>query len=271
MFSIDRKLNVFFSFVGILVFILVDMPNYWDIVWSVLLAFAFSLSAFLLRQLSLDGMFSATIVGMFILGIGGWPAALVILLFFISSSIFSQSELSQETGMPDRSRRDGLQVWANGFWMVFFLVLAAIFKDQLFIVAAMATIAVATADTWATELRSTRSQSTYLITTFEQVVPGTDGGVSLQGTIWCLLGSGLIAGTSIYVFSLQFSVFFSIFIAGFLGCLIDSYFGATFQRNNRSAAVPGTKYDFSIDNNMVNALSTGIGALLAIILNLVLT
>lgn len=271
MFSTDRKLNVLFSFVGIFVFILVDMPNSGDIVWGVLLAFLFSLSAFLLHQLTLDGMFAATIVGIFILGIGSWPAALVILLFFISSSIFSETELSEGMGMPDRSRRDGLQVWANGFWLVFFLVLTAILDDQIFLIGAMAAIAVATADTWATELRSKKDQSTYLITTFERVTPGTDGGVSLQGTIWGILGSGLIAGTSIYVFSLQLSIFFCIFIAGFSGCLIDSYFGATFQRNNSSAAVPGTEYDISIDNNMVNALSTGVGALLAIILNLVFT
>lgn len=270
MFSTDRKLNVFFTFVGTFVFILVDMPNYWDIVWGVPLAFLFALSAFLLRQLTLDGMFAATIVGIFILGIGSWPAAVVILLFFISSSIFSQTELSQGMGMPDRSRRDGLQVWANGFWLVFFLVIAAISGDQIYVVGAMAAIAVATADTWATELRSKKHQSTYLITTFERVTPGTDGGVSLQGTIWGLLGSGLIAGTSIYVFSLQLSVFFCIFIAGVLGCLLDSYFGATFQRNNSSAVVPGTAYDFIIDNNMVNAISTGVGALLAIILNLVI-
>ncbi|MCW9706826.1 DUF92 domain-containing protein [Fodinibius salsisoli] len=265
----DRKLNVLFSFIGIFVFVLVGLPNYWNIIWGILLAFLFSLSAFLLHHLTLDGMFAATIVGIFILGIGGWSAALVVLLFFISSSIFSQTELSPGLGISDRSRRDGLQVWANGFWMVFFLMLTAITGDQTFLVAALTAIAVATADTWATELRSEKQGATYLVTIYEQVPPGTDGAISLQGTIWSLLGSSLIAGASIYVFSLQLSIFFCIFIAGFLGGLLDSYLGATFQQNSKPAVVPGTRHYLNIDNNMVNALSTGAGALLAIILNLI--
>jgi uncharacterized protein (TIGR00297 family) len=271
MLFVDRKLNVLFSFVGVFVFILIGAPHYWNIIFGLLLAFVFALPAFLLQQLTLDGMFAAIVIGMFIFGIGGWPAAVIVLLFFISSSIFSGTDFSSGAGATDRSRRDGLQVWANGFWLVFMLVLLAIFSKGVFLVAAMAAIAVATADTWATELRSKSHGSTYLVTTLEPVTPGVDGGVSLQGTLWGLLGSGLIAATSMYVFSLQFSIFFSIFIAGFLGCLLDSYFGVVFQHNNGSTAVLGTKYHIDINNNMVNALATGAGSLLAIILNLVLT
>lgn len=269
MLFVDRKLNVLFSFVGIFIFIFIGIPNYWNIILGVLLAFLFALPAFLLDQLTLDGMFAATVVGIFIFGIGGWPAAVVVLLFFISSSIFSGIDRSNGAGNINRSRRDGLQVWANGFWLVLMLVLMTIFRDGIFLVGAMAAIAVATADTWATELRSKSHGSTYLITTLEQVNPGVDGGISLQGTLWGLLGSGLIAVTSVYVFSLQLSVFFSIFIAGFLGCLLDSYFGAIFQHNKRSAVLPGIKQHVNVNNNMVNALATGAGAVLALILNLI--
>lgn len=269
----DRKLNVLFIFLAVFVFILdAQAPSYyWHILLGVCLSFLFSLAVFACHFLSLDGLFAATVVGTFVFGIGGWPAAFVVLLFFISSAVISGQRTPTADAMVANRRRDGLQVWANGFWLVVCLVLAHSFGNRIFLIGGLAAVAVATADTWSTELRSIKKDSTYLITTFERVKPGTDGGISLEGTIWALAGSALISGTAIYVFSLQLSVFFYIFIAGFLGSVIDSYFGATFQRNNMSVGSSFTGRPISIGNNLVNALSTGTGALLAIILKIVIT
>lgn len=269
----DRKLNVLFTFLAIFVFILsAESPSYyWAILLGICLSFLFSLIAFVFQSLSLDGLFAATVIGAFVFGIGGWAMAFVVLLFFISSALISGRKTYTAGEVSDIGRRDGLQVWANGFWLVVCLVLAHNFENPIFLIGGLAAVAVATADTWATELRSIKKDSTYLITTFENVKPGTDGGISLEGTIWALAGSALIAGAAIYVFSLQLSVFFYIFIAGFLGSVIDSYFGATFQRNNTSVDSPFTGQRISISNNLVNALSTGVGALLAIILKIVIT
>jgi uncharacterized protein (TIGR00297 family) len=150
------------------------------------------------------------------------------------------------------------------------LVFDVVFDAEIFTIGAMAVIATATADTWATELGSKATDATYLITDFQSVSPGTDGGVSLRGTTAALLGSAMIAIASIYVFSLEFYVFLCIFMAGFLGCIVDSYFGAIFQRNDSTVILPVLETEISIDNNLVNGISTGVGALLAIILKLLL-
>src|SRR5699024_7221156 len=115
----------------------------------------------------------------------------------------------------------------------------------------LASVAVATADTWATELRSNKSDATFLVTTRELVAPGTDGGVSLQGTVWALAGSAFIATLSALFFLLPLLFFFCIFIAGFLGCLLDSYLGAAFQYNHSPAGLPIVGNRIVIDNNMV--------------------
>lgn len=213
-------------------------------------------------------MFASIVIGAFIFGLGGWAAAGVVLLFFVSSAVITGKGLSHSTNSIAGIRRNGLQVWANGFWIVIGLVLDVIFNAGIFTIAAMAAVATATADTWATELRSKAPDATYLITDFQTVSPGTDGGVSLRGTTAALIGSTMIAVASIYVFSLEFYVFLCIFIAGFLGSVIDSYFGAIFQRNNSSVILPVLETEISIDNNLVNGISTGTGALLAIILKL---
>lgn len=267
----DRKLNYLSLFLLVVVFITsASTFQQWYIFLGLILSAVFSFFAFLFRWLSLDGMFAAIVVGTFIFGLGGWAAAGVVLLFFISSAALTSIRPDPADRSAHKIRRDGYQVWANGFWLVICLVLAVVFSNEIFMIGAMAAIATATADTWGTESGSRKPDSTYLITNLQTVSPGTDGGISLQGTLASLTGSVVIAGASIYVFSLEFYDFLSIFIAGFLGSIIDSFLGAIFQQNNSSVSLPVLDYKIEIDNNIVNSISTGAGALLAIILKLLI-
>nr|WP_286668998.1 DUF92 domain-containing protein [Fodinibius salicampi] len=227
----------------------------------------FSLVAFIAGYLTLDGLFSATAAGTIVFGIGDWAAASVLIFFFVSSALITGR---REDRSYEGVRRTGMQVWANGWSLVFFFIIAALLQAEVFIIGGLAALAVATADTWATELRSTDPNSTYLITSFEKVPPGTDGGISVKGTLWGIMGALIISMLAKYVFLLSFPVFLFIFIGGFFGCLVDSYFGATIQRNNMLVSIPLFNWQFYIDNNGVNAISTGIGAMLTIILKLLI-
>ncbi len=268
---VDRKLNALFCFLLVVVFIsAADTPQQWHVILGLLLATAFSFLAFLFRRLTLDGMFSAIVVGIFILGFGGWSIAALVLLFFISSAAISGQWKMKSLDLPESARRSGKQVWANGFWIVISLTAAVIFDAPVFLVGAIGALATATADTWSTELGTRLKGATYLITNFKYVPAGTDGGISIKGTIAALLGSAMIAAASIVVFSLKLGFFISILAAGFLGSVADSYFGATLQRNNRSVTLPISNQQIAIDNNLVNGISTGVGALLAIILKVII-
>jgi len=269
---VDRKLNYLFSFLGIWLFIFeAPTDKQWNIFLGLILALAFSFLAFLFRRLTLDGMFATIVIGTFIFGFGGWQTAVVVLLFFITSASISGKWKMRDADIPNEARRNGLQVWANGFWLMVGLILAAIFNADIFIIGALAAVATATSDTWGTELGSNKTSATYLITNFHSVSPGTDGGISLQGTVAALIGSLMIGAISVYVFSFPFYIFLYIFIAGFLGSVADSYFGAIFQRNNSSITIPLTEKNFGVENNLVNAMATGVGAFLAIILKLLLS
>lgn len=268
----DRILNALFLFLLIVVFITsANTTQQWNILLGILLAATFSFIAFVLQTLTLDGMFAAIVIGTFVFGLGGWPAAVVLLLFFVISVIISEKPQNPEDDDSRYLRRNGLQVWANGFWIVIFLMGAVVFDESIFIIGAMAAIATAASDTWATELGSKNKKSTYLITNFKNVSPGTDGGISFKGTIAALGGAAVIGVATVYVFSLHFYVFFAIFAAAFLGCLLDSYFGALFQQNKRSVIFPVISMEIEISNNVVNVVSTGIGAFVAIILKLIIT
>ncbi len=242
-----------------------------------ILASIFSAAAFLLRWLSLNGTYAAVVSGTIVFGLGGIPAAIVLLLFFVSSTLISKKYTSSMEDTPhdysEKIRRDGLQVWSNGFWFTLFLLLWFVAEVNVLLIGALGAIATAMADTWATELGSRRFQfQTYLISDFSKVESGTDGGISVPGTVAALAGSLIISGASIYVFSLKMNVIFVILTAGFLGCLADSYFGAIFQQQKAARNWPGILKGLTmeLDNNAINWISSGFGALIAIILKLIL-
>ncbi|HEY1938508.1 MAG TPA: DUF92 domain-containing protein [Candidatus Angelobacter sp.] len=111
-------------------------------------------------------------------------------------------------------------------------------------VLALAALAEAAADTSSSEIGMAFPGKTLLITNFKSVPAGTDGGLSLFGTIAALAGAAaiaLVAGVTGLAPVRQLAI---IILAGFLGTLVDSLLGAIFERRGW------------LDNDLVNLLST---------------
>lgn len=233
--------------------------------------------AFFLTWLTLDATLPVIVVGTIILGFGGWILAISVIVFFITGSLLSR--LNRDFEMPDNvsvipeRRRDGLQIWANGFWAALFCVLWFLIPVEQFLGAAFGVIATATADTWATETGIRKPGKTISLKNFKSVKPGTDGGVSLKGSLFAILGSLMIGFfASQGLGSDPFSTFAVVTISGFLGCLIDSYIGATYQgnQNPENPVSLWLSLDKDKQNNLVNWVSTGSGGLIALVLLLII-
>ncbi len=109
---------------------------------------------------------------------------------------------------------------------------------------ALAALAEAAADTGSSEIGMAFPGKTLLVTTFKPVPAGTDGGISLFGTIAACLGAATVAAAAMLsglVTPPQAAV---IVLAGFLGTMADSLFGALFERRGW------------LDNDLVNLFST---------------
>lgn len=266
----DRLLNYIFLLILVYILALWGPPGIYGTILigtaaSLILCFA----ALIFRWLTLDGAGAATVVGIVTFGLGGWPVISALLFFFISSTLISGTETKPAN---PRVRRDGRQVWSNGFWIVCWLLTGLVTNFMVCWVAACAAIATATADTWATELGSQRFDSkTYLTAGFREVSPGTEGGISVPGLVASLVGSAFIAAIAWYGFSFSTFWFIGILAVGLAGSLLDSYLGARWQGTVYSIRVPGNNQfkKVVIDNNMVNWLATGVGSFLILILNLV--
>jgi uncharacterized protein (TIGR00297 family) len=132
-------------------------------------------------------------------------------------------------------------------------------------------LAVAAADTLASEI-GVLSPKVRLISTWRSVKPGTDGGVSALGQ-GAALAASLYTGLFGYLVLSVGSVWLGMpasfpanpnflgipALVGFLGCQIDSVFGATLERRGW------------LDKKTNNLASTSLGALIAFVLYAVLT
>lgn len=101
--------------------------------------------------------------------------------------------------------------------------------DAVMSIAFISTVAVAAADTAGSEL-GVRDSKVRLITTFKPVDPGIDGGISLLGTLMSIAASAVISFTGYSVIFNSIGPAFLIpMLCGFVGCLADSYLGATVE------------------------------------------
>lgn len=118
-------------------------------------------------------------------------------------------------------------------------------------VLALAALAEAAADTGSSEIGMAFSGKTVLITNLRPVPAGTDGGMSLFGTLAALLGAAAIAFTAAVSGLVSPRAAVIIIIAGFLGTLVDSLLGALLERRGR------------LNNDLVNLFSTAVSVAIA--------
>jgi len=157
------------------------------------------------RALSGSGAAAAMGVGALVFGLGGAVWGLLLVFFFVSSSALSlwraEDKREAEGRSSKDSRRDWGQVLANGGLGAVLALLQAAGRAgwlpwlaEVDLLPAFAGLmAAVTADTWATELGLLSPTPPRLITTGEEVAPGTSGGVTALGLTAAAAG-GLVIG-----------------------------------------------------------------------------
>src|ERR1700690_3695955 len=201
-----------------------------------LLALVSSYLAYRAQSLSKDGALAATFIGTIIFGLGGWQWVVLMLAFFVSSSmltrVFKDRKMDLDEKYSKGGKRDAGQVFSNGGMATAFVLVHAFYPQLIWTWPGFAAaVAAANADTWATELGVLDPDLPRLITNLlKPVERGTSGGVSLYGTSAALLGAGFIGALSALLTpDNRASGFLFVTLAGLLGSLFDSWLGATVQ------------------------------------------
>jgi uncharacterized protein (TIGR00297 family) len=246
------------------------------------------------RSLTLSGVVGAILVGTLIFGFGGWIWGLLLITFFVSSSLLSHYRRSDKERISEKfakgSRRDLGQALANGGLGAVLAVAFFRYPEPLLFAAYIGVMSTVNADTWATELGVLSRIPPRLITTGQQVDPGTSGGVTRLG-IWASIAGALLIGAvatgllqinSLLAgegWSLEAASFPLLAVAGgFSGSLFDSLLGATVQGvyycghckketesavhhcGERALQVRGWAW---LNNDLVNLIASIVGGLVA--------
>lgn len=261
--------------------------------WQIALALGLSLVVGLVGywrgSLSRSGVLGAVLVGTATFGVGGWQWGVLIVLFFVSSTALShfreadKQELAEEK-FAKGHQRDLWQALANGGVPALLALTTAVFFSPYYLfVAFVGAVATVTADTWATELGTLSPHKPRLLTTREQVEPGTSGGVTWWGTAVSLAGGFFIGGAAgLLIGYIPFGLLFMAGgLSGLVGSLCDSYLGATVQvmyyseglqkETERRVDKLGQPTHYLrgwrwLNNDLVNAVSSLVGALTAVVL-----
>lgn len=209
-----------------------------QILYGFILAVIVAYLAYRAHSLDRSGALAAVFVGTVIFGLGGWSWAILLMIFFITSSGLSRAFKNRKKGLDEKfskgHERDAGQVFGNGGLATFFAALHAFYPDSILPWIGFAvSLAAVNADTWATELGVLNPTQPRMITNpKKRVEKGTSGGVSLFGTLASLLGAAAIAVPSAIlspVGPLSTENWLLITFAGLAGSLCDSFLGATVQ------------------------------------------
>lgn len=202
------------------------------------------------RSLSRSGVLGAMLTGTLIFGFGGWVRGLVLITFFISSSLLSHYRGRQKAGLAEKfakdSRRDLAQTLANGGLAAAIALAIGLTGRAAAIYPALAfafygALAAVNADTWATELGVLARSQPRLLTTGRPVPVGTSGGVTVVGVLAALAGATTIGVVGFCLIQIaarlttgawllsDWVVIPVAALSGLAGSLFDSLLGATVQ------------------------------------------
>jgi uncharacterized protein (TIGR00297 family) len=218
-------------------------------------------------------------VGTLILYGSGWNGGAVLAAFFIGSNLVSRLGPKPPSApleaKPDR--RDAWQVYANGGPAALGALLGRV-DGTLGLWVLTASLAAAAADTWATAVGTRSPTVPRLLGVGARVPAGTNGGMTLVGSLAALIGAftvataGALAAGRLWLLPLATLV-------GFAGMAVDSLAGATIQGRffcavcNKSSEWRvhncGTRTEPQggltwVNNDAVNLLATALAAVAAL-------
>ncbi len=224
-----------------------------------------------LRLLSPNGAFAAFLVGSVIFALGGWQAALPLLVFYGTSNAWGRWRRARKAGLAleKGGPRDAWQVLANGGLPTLAVLAGSLVKGHaaLWHLVYIAAIAEANADTWATEIGAASQEAPRLITTMKRVPAGRSGAVSLTGTLAAGGGSFLIGLGALPLFNTDRYILALAIVtgAGAAGAIADSVLGATLQYETGEGVEHGVRW---IGNDLVNFAAGALASIFAVLCSL---
>ncbi|MBD2665008.1 TIGR00297 family protein [Richelia sinica] len=211
------------------------------------------------KLLTPAGIFHAWLLGVIVWGTLGWQGYLVVVFYFIVGSGVTRIGMAEKEAQGIAEKRSGARgpenVWGSALVAALCAVGVLVVPDLrwLLCLGYVASFSTKLSDTTASEVGKAYGKRTFLITTLQPVARGTEGAVSLEGTLAGVVGSVAIAlvGWGVNLIT-PLGIVWCV-LAAFIATNLESVIGATLQ----------SRYSW-LTNELVNIANTLIGAIVAI-------
>jgi len=212
--------------------------------------------AYAARTVDRSGVIAGFLVGFTIYAFLDWRGYLLLLAFFVIGSGCTKlgykrkaaAKLAQEKG----GRRGARHALANaGVATACALFAATTGQPVLFALAFAGAFATAASDTASSEIGQLLGRRTFLLTTLRPVPRGTEGAVSVEGTLAGVVASVIVGALGAALGLYPWIGVGAVAVAAFVGTTLESVVGSALERRNL------------LDNEALNFLNTLAGALVA--------
>ena len=237
---------------------------------TLLIVIAFALPKKLLTP---AGYANAWLLGVIVWSALGWQGYATVLFYFFVGSAVTKVGIAQKEALGIAEDRGGVRgpgnVWGSALvGAVCCLVILTLqigsptslsLWQPLLALGFVASLSTKLSDTTATEIGKAYGQRTFLITTLQSVPRGTEGAISLEGTLAGIGGSIVLSAIAYLCGLISLPNVGICAVAAFLATTIESLIGATIEE----------KFDW-LTHDFVNIINTAIGAFSAVLLSLLL-
>ncbi len=205
------------------------------------------------RAVSVSGAIVGLVLGTSLYAMGGGRAFLLLFAFFVLGSVATRLGLARKRALGIEERRGGRRGAANALANTTIAVLCALLagatgRADLALAGLAGAFATAAFDTVSSEIGKAYGRRTVLVTTLRPVPPGTEGAVSIEGTLAGFAAAALVAGLAWATGQIALSTSAIVVVAAFVGATVESYLGALVGRGQ------------SLDNHLMNFVNTAVGA-----------
>ena len=214
--------------------------------------------------LTKKGWIHAGVLGTLLLGSIGWNGWLSVCLYLLLGTLVTKIGYKNKASRGIAEARGGQRgpenVWGSAATGCSLALFSCIWPNYLiaFMVGFASSFTAKLSDTFSSEIGKRFGKRTFLITTLKPVKPGTEGAISIEGSLAGLLGSLIMTVVMLNLSIISgLSVAFIVLLSGYLATILESYIGAVVQN----------KFEW-MTNELVNSIQTSLAAIISMFLYL---
>lgn len=215
------------------------------------------------KVLTNSGLIHAWFLGVLLWICLGWQGYAVIMVYFAIGTFITYvgKDVKEAKGIAENRKgvRGPENLWGSAAVGAVCAIGYGFMPHPFWLLGYVASLSTKLSDTMASEIGKAFGKTTYLITTLRSVAPGTEGAISLEGTVAGIIGSiGIaLAGWGVGMIDVPNDLLICL-LAAFIATNLESLIGATIQ----------SRWTW-LTNEVVNGINTFLGATIAVMIKII--